>query len=667
MPKFIEFKKAVQIQFDKMSAVGLYQTDVNKEDLWETYLASFPEGTNKIFRERSFHDCTCCKQFIRACGSTVSIIDGKLVSIWDINIDNYYQDVADAMSTLVKSRSIRDIFLSGESKLGTDFNYQELESGMMTWNHFYYKLPDKYVKPKKDIGAALSIHNSNQGVFKRGLLEITLDAADIVIDLIDQGSIYRGEEFLPIVRKFVTSKREFDALGSDSEKDNYCWELSSTPGIRNTVIGTLLVDLSEDVDLTIAVKKFESKVAPENYKRPTALITKRMIDEAQDKVAGLGIESSLSRRYAVMPDITINNVIFADRSAQEVMNVFEEMNKEVEVNDKNLDKVEEVDIETFVSTILPKVDTVEILFENRHSNNLVSLIAPQDQEAKSIFKWDNNFSWAYTGEVADSIKDRVKKAGGNVNGVLRCSLSWFNYDDLDLHIVEPNKNHIYYSNSGRAHPSTGELDVDMNVSSGSGYSSRSAVENIVWTNELKMLEGEYEVYINNYTHRESIDVGFDVEIEYNGTIHSFHYAEEVLQDVPVAKFRFSRKDGIKFIKSIPSSKSTKEIWGVDTHRFQKVSVIMNSPNHWDGNSTGNKHYFFMMENCKNENQARGFFNEFLKEDLSEHRKVFEVLGSKMKTPRSDQQLSGLGFSSTKRSSILCKVSGSFNRTLQINF
>jgi hypothetical protein len=75
----------------------------------------------------------------------------------------------------------------------------------------------------------------------------------------------------------------------------------------------------------------------------------------------------------------------------------------------------------------------------------------------------------------------------------------------------------------------------------------------------------------------------------------------------------------------------------------------------------------MLEDCKQEGKARGFYNEFLRGELDKHRKVFEVLGSKLKTPESDQQLSGVGFSSTQNNSILCKVSGSFNRTIKINF
>ena len=96
-------------------------------------------------------------------------------------------------------------------------------------------------------------------------------------------------------------------------------------------------------------------------------------------------------------------------------------------------------------------------------------------------------------------------------------------------------------------------------------------------------------------------------------------------------------------------------------------MIMKSPNHWDDKGVGNKHYFFMLEDCKNEGAARGFFNEFLKEEMNEHRKVFEVLGSKMKVERTDNQLSGVGFSSTQKNSIICKVSGSFARTVKVNF
>lgn len=71
--------------------------------------------------------------------------------------------------------------------------------------------------------------------------------------------------------------------------------------------------------------------------------------------------------------------------------------------------------------------------------------------------------------------------------------------------------------------------------------------------------------------------------------------------------------------------------------------------------------------CKNPEPVRGFFNEYLNSELTPHRKVFEVLADKMKTPYQEHQLSGLGFSSTMRNSVIVKVDGTFSRTLKVNF
>ena len=118
--------------------------------------------------------------------------------------------------------------------------------------------------------------------------------------------------------------------------------------------------------------------------------------------------------------------------------MFDELSQSVSEKPKNLDKVEEVTIETFINNILPKAESLEVLFENRHAGNLVSLIAPVDPESKTLFKWDNRFSWSYAGELADSIKERVKRAGGKVDGDLRVlCLGQLNYDDLDFHMKEP--------------------------------------------------------------------------------------------------------------------------------------------------------------------------------------------------------------------------------------
>ena len=75
MEGFIKFKSELQKHFEEMqeNAAQLFEVDVDKDELWNTYLDSFPAGTNEIFRERREHDCSCCRHFIKNIGAAVSI------------------------------------------------------------------------------------------------------------------------------------------------------------------------------------------------------------------------------------------------------------------------------------------------------------------------------------------------------------------------------------------------------------------------------------------------------------------------------------------------------------------------------------------------------------------------------------------------------------------
>jgi hypothetical protein len=298
----------------------------------------------------------------------------------------------------------------------------------------------------------------------------------------------------------------------------------------------------------------------------------------------------------------------------------------------------------------------------------VNLVATADPEAKQLFKWPNNFSWAYQRDLADSIKERVKARGGSVTGEFRASLAWVNSDDLDLHLREPDGNEIFYSNK-RSYRTDGELDVDMNVSESGANTSRNAVENITYQRRRTMLEGEYHLFVHNYTHRERVDTGFEVEVELGGETTTFAYDREVKphEKVTVAKFEYTHKDGIRIITSLPRQDVSKVLWSLPTQSFHPVTMVMMSPNHWNGRPVGNRHWFFMLQDCRRDGSSRGFFNEQLSDELREHRKVFEILGGKMRTEDEGEQLSGLGFSSTRRNNVYARVSGSFNRTINITF
>lgn len=661
------FVLAIQKQLTKMAKTGLFEVAADKDVVWNHYLDSFPAGTNLMFRERREYDCNCCKQFIRDVGRVVTFVDGKRVSIWDIKVPGYYQAVVDELSKLIHAAPIADEFLHFTTKVGTAQSNVLENDQVVTYNHFHAVLPQNFVKPNSDIATALSRSRSNVQVLERSLIELTADAAETIIELNAQGSLYRGNEQIASVNLFLDLKNKYDALDT-AGKEAFVWtnglKLGERGKFRNTAIGTLLEDLSGGMDIESAVKRWEKVMAPANYKRPTALVTEAMIKKAQEKVQELGLMDSLPRRYAVLEDLTVNNVLFADRNTQKATDVFGDLLKGAKKPVKGPANVEEISIEKFIREVLPTATSIEALVENRHTGNLVSLVAPVYPDAPNMLKWDNNFSWSYNGEVTDSIKERVKAAGGKVEGALRISLAWNNGDDLDLHMRTPRGEHLYYGNrrGGGAY-----LDLDMNGMD--KHDDLNPVENIIFERESQIEEGIYKVWVNQYNVRSRDRVGFTLELEHGNTTLEFSRPQAMSRgsDVDVITFRYTRKGGVEVIESLPHSKQSKDVWGMATEQFQKVSVIMNSPNHWDGQEIGNKHYFFMLEGAKQPGTTRGFYNEYLRNELNEHRKVFEHLAGKMKVPASDEQLSGLGFSDTQRNELTVKVTGAFTRTLKVIF
>jgi len=678
--EFVEFKRILQKNFEKRTSGinHLFTMDVDPDELWNVYLDSFPSGSNEILRVRREFDCSACRRFVKQFGNVVILKDGKLETIWNFKVgDPTYQTVIDALTDYIRRHAFQGVYVTKEGKIGTDKNLeQDKDSKVHEWHHLYIELPDRFVYSGRDtLDTVRGNYRAIRDVFSRSLTELSLDSVDVVLELINSNTLYKGEEWKGVLQQFRQYKLAFDAA---KNKDLFTWEKSVEAGpvigkIRNHSIGTLLIDITADMDLDEAVRRYEKVVAPTNYKRPKAIFTKQMLEDARKTIEELGYMASLSRRFATLDDITVNNILFSNRDAAKRItgsnDIFDALESTIAINSKKFSKIEEISISTFIQDVLPTSREIEVLFENRLASNMVSLIAPAKSDAKTMFKWDNGFSWAYTGNITDSMmKENVKMAGGNVDGVLRFSIQWndgsaHDKNDLDAHCIEPSGDHIDFRLK-TGHKSSGSLDVDI-IQPRKGI---PAVENIIYTDESRMPKGVYQFFVNQFANRGGKD-GFTAEIEFSGQIHSFSYPRELRQreNVAVANVTF---DGTNFTidEKIPSQMSVREIWGLKTNQFVPVSVIMYSPNYWnEQDGIGHRHVFFMLKDCINGEGVSGFYNEYLKHDLEKHKHVFEALSSKSGVVNVDNQLSGIGCSTTKRASVIVKVKGATERMMKINF
>ena len=536
MSSFARFAAQVNAQFKIMSKGELFTTSIS-DLVWDTYLASFPEGTNPIFRERTEHDCSCCRQFIKNISNVVSIVDGQLISVWDIKgAEHPYSVVAEALSVMVKAEPISGLYRVSETSFGK-VSTKELMSDakVKTWYHFHGDIADRHFT--KEVGSVKGSYATTAQVFLRGLTELKPECLVEVIGLIGSNEIYRGTEFLPALKAFKKMQDDFLKIpeSSKEERVSFAWIYAGNPAsrFRNSAIGTLIQDLSEGKETSGAVAAFEFKM--DGYKRPTAMITPAMIKTAMATIKELDLEQALERRFAKISDISINNVLWADGSVKDLMkgNLETLLMGAVTAPVRDLtSRAVDISIEDFMVTVAPQATSMDLLLKNSMQPNLMSLTAPVHGGGDKLFKWDNDFAWSYSGNITDSLRQKVANLGGRVDGVLRFTHTWNhvgrNASLMDLHVFMPGSGahtdgrHDSYPvgqrvgwNCLKDTPSQGVQDVDYTTAAPVGY---VPVENITFPKMNLLKDGAYTFKIHNWALRAPTDSGFKAEIEFDGQI-----------------------------------------------------------------------------------------------------------------------------------------------------
>lgn len=701
----------MQAKFAQMCEGRLFRVALGGGEVWNLYLNSFPKEHNPIFRDPNSTDknCNLCNNFIRRYGNVVSLSgDNEIITMFDVEADDEYKTTCEILSKAIRSSAIQDVFFetfaelnslpyescnktSEKFQLGTAKNvkrYTHDEAAKFgvvkanetrTFHHLHLFLDKKFVDMSgSSVEAIMGTYRDAKNVFKRAMDGISLDTLQLVKDLIVQGSLLDGATHLYKVEQMIVLKQEYDTLPA-IQRDGWCWSHSYGFGLakfKNELIGVLCSELSEGEELNKACQSWNKRVDPANYMKAIAPITKKQIEEAKEFVEENGYVESFDRRMATIDDIKVSEILHSNVGKGDVkkVSIFDGVKSTSTRHKRNeFEGVEEVQIEKFMKDILPSCSSLEVFFAGGHQGNLVSLTTASDENSKPIFKWNNNYSWTFNGDLAgkSQIKEAVKGQGGKVDGVLRFSIMWaedsVDDSDLDAHCQEPNGNTIYFMYSISPF-SNGHLDIDIRTPQDhKRLTKKDVVENITFPSIKKMTDGVYRFLVHGYSTRQS--KGFKAEIEFDGETYSYEYNTGVGIKASVRVADVTLKNGVFTINHLlpECATSSKEIYGMETNQFHKVNLMCLSPNHWGENNVGNKHYFFMLDGCQSPTSIRGFHNENLLPELAQHRKVLEVLGATNTIPSSKKQLSGLGFNATVRDEVLVKLQGTHKRIIKLKF
>lgn len=651
------FSEEINSRLDKLIKSGNPIVELDYEgSLFEIYLNNIPEEYNPVFRVNRFFDGSADRHFINRIGNLAMITPNyKLVYLWDFESKTFFESSRKEMLKALKKCKIKNAFLTSFDMVGSGPN-KDSKDPRITWTHYKYKTPSEIRCSKHDIGDKLGKLNTQYNVFKRTMEECRLEDLESVIELGKDNSIYRASEFLGSLEKWHELKTKYNKKPSDE----FLWFNVIKEGIyicyRNTVIGSLIDDLYNGVDLEKAVKSYESKVAPSNYKRPKTLVTARMVEDARAKLEEVGLLESIYRKAAKFTEIPTDKILFTSQESKS-LSVFDDLKQDAELTVKkklDLSKAKEIKFGDFIK-LLPKVSKIGLLPNSAVNSSKVVLTNSKNENIPTPFKWDNNFAWSYIeSDTADSIVKRVKEAGGVVDGDVRFSLSWDNSDDLDLSFENNYYQKIYF---GDKRTLGGRLDVDANFSE----IVENPVENIYWSDINHLKDGEYRVSVNNYMLRSERNQGFKLQMEVLGEITTYSYPDNDLRSVTTMLKIAKKGDNIDVTYENP--KLIKH--NLSGNKFIDIKNVIKSPNAWEGEAIGNEHIIFLADDVEVKFSVRGFYNEQLNSKLEEHRKVTEILGSKLKIDpvefESPDTVKGYGISTTSNNVFYLRLTYNDNR------
>jgi|GEM_PF-2424082 len=137
-------------------------------------------------------------------------------------------------------------------------------------------------------------------------------------------------------------------------------------------------------------------------------------------------------------------------------------------------------------------------------------------------------------------------AAGAKTGEIEISLIWENLNDLDLHVIDPAGDRIYFGH--RISGTGGELDIDRNASCGSDVTSKP-IEHVVWQKEFAS-KGVYSVGVHYYkncepavktSYRVEVKIGSEIVARQSGVVSGSGQSSDV---VPVLEFTYPSPDGL---------------------------------------------------------------------------------------------------------------------------
>ncbi len=377
------FRIVIKEHQGKQDKVSLFATDT--PDLFDLFLDAGPPSL------RQSNTCFTCKKFLqRYAGLVVVGPNGKTVPVmWDPEgTPELYVEMVRALASAVSQAPIAGVFLSNEKTWGVP--------ATGGWNHLAVTPSEALVfKPSLLLTTSQVVAEKQQDheILLRGLEEFPLDLVKNAHSLLTTGALYRSEKCIGVAKWLVELHKQRKAAKNLRARENLTWlAVAGAPTgfchVRSSMIGTLLEDLAAGLPFDQVKAKFDAKMNPLQYQRPTATPTAGNIAQAEKIVAKLKAEGALERRFAKLADVKALWMPEPSRPEPKKKGVFSHLGKPAKPSAGPIEGPPvTMTWDKFSRTVLPTAESIEYLVP-ASNQSYVAMVTAKNPDATPIIQWD---------------------------------------------------------------------------------------------------------------------------------------------------------------------------------------------------------------------------------------------------------------------------------------
>lgn len=355
------------------------------QPMWPAFLAALPDELRQIYT------CNTCRHFVERFGDLVVIQDDgtKLSAVWDASaVPLVFAPAIAALQNIGMASRVSEVFLSSEKVWGVP------ATGL--WSHFAVTPPinmihrDRTATPQQKMAE----RSEDFAMLRRSLNEYPITNARQALLLLTNGQLFRSEKCIGVAQWFFDLHTRLQGMKNGRLSEQVTWLAVATapPGfchIKAGMIGTLLEDLAAGMDYDDIKRRFNAKMAPDIYRRPTAPPTEGNIQQAEKAVEALGIAPSLRRRFARLEEVDSiwRPAVDAPPADAAGGGVFEHLRPKTK-------QVRDIDTPPVVMTwakfstdVLPTASKIDLDVPGT-MRSYVGLVTAVDPAAPPILQWD---------------------------------------------------------------------------------------------------------------------------------------------------------------------------------------------------------------------------------------------------------------------------------------